>query len=78
MATVTKCDRCGTIYNPMTIIVEEQDCKFLGSDESWRLSITKELWPHAGEMKIDLCPNCKAELNDWLHMADECIREEIT
>lgn len=68
MSTVTKCDRCGTIFNPMNI--EEQDRNF-GPDEPWRLSLTKDLWPHPGEMKIDLCPNCKASLNDWLHMADE-------
>ena len=68
MSTVTKCDRCGVIYNPMGI--EETDGS-LGPDEPWRLNLTKDCWPHAREMKIDLCPNCKASLNDWLHLADE-------
>jgi len=62
MSTVTKCDRCGTIFNSMNI--EELDQNY-DPDASWRLNMAKELWPHAGESKIDLCPDCKKRLHDW-------------
>ena len=71
MSTVTKCDRCGTIFNPIELVAVEAP-KDLENDAPWRLNLTKDLWPHSGQLTIDLCPNCKASLNDWLvRLVDE-------
>lgn len=53
-----KCDRCGALYDPWAF----------GDSESnaWRYSVVKDCHPYPEEHELDLCHNCKYELEKWL------------
>ena len=48
-----KCDRCGAFYNPLAF------------GKAWRYSVVKDCHPYP-EHKVDLCNNCRLELEMWL------------
>lgn len=58
MADIKKCDRCGKAYDPYNMKIDLYD-------DWWRYSIHKDCHPYE-EIKIDLCPECKKELFNWI------------
>ena len=59
MALITKCDRCGEIYDPW------ETYNHINPYENWwRYGLVKDCHPYS-ETRIDLCPNCKKDLERW-------------
>ena len=50
-----KCDRCGSLYE------EKLDCR-----DVWRYNVTKDCYPYPDKIELDLCYNCKYDLEQWL------------
>ena len=67
MSTVTKCDRCGEMYDPFGDSLQDN----FESLAPWRFNIVKDLYPYPDKKTIDLCYKCKTKLVDWLHLTDE-------
>ena len=61
MSTVTRCDRCGKIYDPLYIM----HCPSIINQEWWRYKVVRDCHPYE-EIKVDLCPNCRKNLVKWL------------
>ncbi len=55
---VTKCDRCGKIYDES--IPDDYENK------SWRFKLSYDTHPYPETIMIDLCDDCKESLYAWL------------
>lgn len=58
MSDIKKCDRCGEAYDPLLTGITLDD-------EWWRYSVHRDCHPYE-EIKIDLCPECRKKLVNWL------------
>lgn len=58
MSDIKKCDRCGEAYDPLLTGITFDD-------EWWRYEVHKDCHPYE-KIKIDLCPNCRKKLYNWL------------
>lgn len=57
---ITKCDRCGTAFEPL----KDKENVNLDKDD-WRYSIVRDNFPYP-ESKIDLCLKCSSKLAEWV------------
>ena len=65
MSSAKQCDRCGGLYIPIPTVPKPE-----WSKDWWRYDIIKDCHPYPEE-KLDLSPECKSKLADWLRGNDK-------
>ena len=58
MANAKECDRCGKYYSINFISFDYEE-------DWWRYGLYRDCYPYE-EIKVDLCPECRKKLYDWL------------
>ena len=58
MSEAKQCDRCGKLYELK--FLDEVDYRA----DWWRFILSKDMHPY-GEVKIDLCNECRKNLAEW-------------
>lgn len=56
MTIAKKCDRCGALYEAF----------LFPQNDAWRYNVTKDCHPYPDIITLDLCYNCKCELEKWI------------
>jgi hypothetical protein len=63
MGSAKQCDRCGKLYE--ITFLDDSDYK----ENWWRFVLWKDMHPY-GDVKLDLCNECRKSLSKWFEQGD--------